>query len=105
MLALLLNLLVFASLRDGVGATPSTHRSSSSFNLKPFTINLSHDVPHMVDLIKRTHLPKSGEYLDPKAGIALDTLTSLRNEWVTDFDWDKEQRKLNKCATWVMVTR
>ncbi|KAF9775825.1 hypothetical protein IL306_006040 [Fusarium sp. DS 682] len=49
-----------------------------------------------MDLIGRTILPTNGEYLDPKAGIDLDTLTSLKNEWIDNFDWETEQQKLNK---------
>lgn len=70
----------------------------SGFNLKPFTVDLSDRVPHMIDLSQRTELPTNGDYLDPNAGIRLETLTSLRKELIEDLDWDTEQQKLNKYA-------
>ncbi|EXL55716.1 hypothetical protein FOCG_06266 [Fusarium oxysporum f. sp. radicis-lycopersici 26381] len=80
-----------------VDATPTPRDGKdSSFDLKPFTINLSHGVPHMIDLAKRTNLPTNGDYLAPDAGIPLQTLVSLRNELIGNFDWEAEQRKLNK---------
>ncbi|KAH7260663.1 Alpha/Beta hydrolase protein [Fusarium redolens] len=89
-----LGLLFLVSSPYGAGAIPSP--SPNSFNLKPFTINLSHEVPHMMDLVERTRLPTNAEYLDPKAGIALETLVSLKNELVHNFDWENEQKELNK---------
>ncbi|EWG50894.1 hypothetical protein FVEG_16712 [Fusarium verticillioides 7600] len=68
----------------------------SGFNLKPFTVDLSDGVPHMIDLSQRTELPTNGDYLDSNAGIRLETLTSLRKELIEDLDWDTEQQKLNK---------
>jgi hypothetical protein len=91
-----LGLLFLVSSPYGAGAIPSP--SPNSFNLKPFTINLSHEVPHMMDLVERTRLPTNAEYLDPKAGIALETLVSLKNELVHNFDWENEQKELNKYA-------
>lgn len=52
----------------------------------------------MIDLAKRTNLPRNGDYLAPDAGIPLQTLVSLRNELIDNFDWEAEQRKLNKYA-------
>ncbi|KAG5809101.1 hypothetical protein H9Q74_000229 [Fusarium xylarioides] len=67
-----------------------------SFNLKPFTVDLSNGVPHMIDLAERTELPTNGDYFDPNASIRLETLQSLRKELIENFDWDAEQQKLNK---------
>lgn len=75
--------------RDGKG---------SSFNLKPFTVDLSDGVPHMIDLAERTRLPTEGDYFDPNAGISLETLQSLRRELIENFDWNAEQQELNKYA-------
>ena len=68
----------------GAGAIPSP--SPNSFNLRPLTINLSHAVPHMMDLVERTRLSINAEYLNLKAGSALETLVSLKNELVDNFD-------------------
>ncbi|KAF5573293.1 epoxide hydrolase [Fusarium pseudoanthophilum] len=82
-----------------VTASPMYHDGKdSSFNLKPFTVDLSDGVPHMIDLAQRTEQPTNGDYLDPNAGIRLETLRSLRKELIEDFDWDTEQQKLNKYA-------
>ncbi|KAF5652464.1 epoxide hydrolase [Fusarium sp. NRRL 25303] len=80
-----------------VTASPvSRDGNDSSFNLKPFTVNLSDGVPHMIDLAKRTNMPTNGDYLDPNAGISLETLQSLRKELIESFDWDAEQQQPNK---------
>lgn len=82
-----------------VNASPvSRDGKDSSFNLEPFTVDLSHGVPHMLDLAKRTKLPTNGDYFDPNAGISLETLQSLRKELIDNFDWDAELQKLNKYA-------
>ncbi|KAI3561741.1 hypothetical protein IWW34DRAFT_445257 [Fusarium oxysporum f. sp. albedinis] len=60
--------------------------SPNSFNLWPLIINLSHAVPHMMDLVERTRLPINVEYLNLRAGSALETLVSLKNELVDNFD-------------------
>ncbi|KAF3067833.1 putative epoxide hydrolase [Trichoderma lentiforme] len=71
--------------------------------ISPFKIDLSHRVPHMVDMIKRTQLPSSD--LDvavnsrndsTNTGISLSKLESLRSQWLHDFDWEKEQLELNR---------
>lgn len=69
---------------------------------KPFTVNLSSRVPHMLDLIQRTvspaaELPAANANLNMSltTGIPLSTLKSLQNEWVTSFNWTKEQEQIN----------
>ncbi|KAF4503278.1 epoxide hydrolase [Fusarium agapanthi] len=80
-----------------VTASPiSRDGEDSSFNLKPFTIDLSDGVPHMNDLAERTRLPTNDDYFDPNAGIGLEVLQSLRKKLIENFDWDAEQQKLNK---------
>jgi hypothetical protein len=79
----------------GVSAIQSGYNSSGDFNLRPFTINLSDDAPRMIDLVNNTQLPSNLEYLSASAGIPLDTLKSLRIEWLTQFDWEKEQSAIN----------
>ncbi|CCT73932.1 related to epoxide hydrolase [Fusarium fujikuroi IMI 58289] len=80
-----------------VTASPvSRDGKDSSFNLKPFTVDLSDGVPHMIDLAERTRLPTEGDYFDPNAGISLETLQSLRKELIENFDWNAEQQELNK---------
>ncbi len=64
----------------------------------PFVINLSGSVPRMLDLINNTVLPDQPEYLGvgSSAGIDLDVLKQLRQEWVTNFDWQAEEAALNR---------
>lgn len=52
----------------------------------------------MVRLAKDTRLPDKPEYpgLGSSLGIDLDVLKSLREQWITDFDWKKEQDSINK---------
>lgn len=73
-------------------------RSKSGYNLKPFTLNLENQVPRMLELIRNTQLPATPEYPDLTfdAGIPLSTLKSLRTEWLTQFDWKREQTAINR---------
>ena len=70
----------------------------NGFKLRPFSVNLSAGVPRMLDLVKNTILPKEPEYpgLGSSAGIDLELLSSLQKEWITDFDWSREEAALNK---------
>lgn len=70
--------------------------------VKPFTVNLSSRVPHMLDLIGRTALPAaelaaahSSLNMSLTTGMPLDTLKSLQNEWVTSFNWTREEEQIN----------
>lgn len=74
--------------------------ASDSYDLRPFHVNLSENVPHMLDLIRQTHLPGAPEYPDigASAGIGLDVLKSLQEQWLNGFNWDKEQASMNQLA-------
>ncbi|QYS95404.1 EHN domain-containing protein [Trichoderma simmonsii] len=76
--------------------TPIEH--VNHFDLKPFSINLSKGVSRMLELIKDTKLPEKEEYpgVGSSAGIELDVVKSLQKQWTVDFDWHKEEAKLNK---------
>lgn len=52
----------------------------------------------MLTFADNTRLPDKPEYpgLADTAGIGLDTLKSLKQEWLTDFDWIKEQESINE---------
>lgn len=71
--------------------------------ISPFKIDLSHRVPHMIDMIKRTQLPSSELEVavnsrndSTSTGISLSKLESLRSQWLHDFDWEQEQLELNQ---------
>lgn len=70
---------------------------SHNHNVRPFAINLSAGVPHLRELIERTILPEAPEYpnLGDTAGIDLGILKSMRRQWLTEFDWQKEEDELN----------
>ncbi|KAM0247772.1 hypothetical protein ACHAQJ_009705 [Trichoderma viride] len=78
-------------------ALPNSH-SQENYHLKPFELNLESQVPRMLELIKDTQLPTAPEYpgLSSDAGISLSTLKSLRTEWLTQFNWEKEQAAINE---------
>ena len=70
--------------------------SSHCYHVKPFTIDLSDRVPHMLDLLYNAQLPDAlPQSPGPEAGMDVATLRSLRDQWVNDFDWTKEQSALN----------
>lgn len=95
LLLYMLSALVFLSIEVlGEAARPKT---------SCFKIDLSHRVPHMVDMIKRTELPSSELEIainsrndSTNTGISLSKLGSLRSQWLYDFDWEKEQLELNQ---------
>ncbi|KAK4641407.1 hypothetical protein QC761_502150 [Podospora bellae-mahoneyi] len=68
------------------------------FKVKPFRVNLSKNVPHMLDLIRSTQLPAKPQYpgIGSSFGIDLDALKALKQEWLHDFDWEREQASINK---------
>ncbi|KAJ8129684.1 hypothetical protein O1611_g3946 [Lasiodiplodia mahajangana] len=83
---------------------PPAHAApTQEFQVKPLEINLSDRVPHMLDLIKNTRLPSNElaaavESVNEtiSTGISIQTLKSLKEEWITSFDWDEEQASINK---------
>jgi hypothetical protein len=80
---------------------PFVYSSASkygSFNVRPFKVDLSAGVPRMLDLVKNTRLPEKPEYpgVASSFGIDLGVLRSLQNEWVHQYDWDKDQSYINK---------
>lgn len=69
---------------------------------KPFTVNLSSRVPHMLDLIGKTVLPaaelpaaNANLNMSLTTGMPLSTLKTLQSEWTTSFNWTKEQEQMN----------
>jgi len=80
---------------SGLSAAQSSYSNSSGFNLQPFTISLSSEVPRMLNLVNSIQLPDDPEYPGVSAGMPLDSLKSLQAEWLTQFDWDKEQLAMN----------
>lgn len=82
---------------------PAGATVTQKFQVKPFEVNLSERVPHMLDLIRDTQLPSSDfvgavDSLNGtlSTGIPLQTLKNLRNQWINDFNWDEEQASINK---------
>lgn len=82
----------------GVDAAPHQPGVTPHSAVKPFKIDLSKQVPRMLDLVKRTKLPSHPVYpgVGSSAGIDLQVLKSLQNEWIHGFDWKAEQASLNK---------
>jgi hypothetical protein len=69
----------------------------------PLQINLSERVPHMLDLVQRTHLPsaelpaaKDSYNTTVSSGVPLSTLNGFQEEWITSFNWENEQESINR---------
>ncbi|RAL11837.1 epoxide hydrolase family protein [Aspergillus homomorphus CBS 101889] len=77
-------------------ASPSRPRNES--RVQPFHIDLSSRVPRMLEQIRSTRLPAEPVYVDTgnAKGITLSDLKSFREVWLTNFDWESEQKDLNK---------
>ncbi|KAI1842527.1 hypothetical protein JX265_012661 [Neoarthrinium moseri] len=63
-----------------------------------FTIDLTHGLGHMIELVDQTQLPVHEEYprLAESLGISLNALKSLQRAWTKSFDWSVEQAALNR---------
>jgi hypothetical protein len=69
---------------------------AADFNVKPFKIDLNNS--RLLSLARNTHLPTQPEYpgLGSTFGIDLDALRTLQQNWVTEYDWNAEQQRLNE---------
>ncbi|KAL6414184.1 Epoxide hydrolase [Ilyonectria robusta] len=74
-----------------------TNTLAGSGRIEPFKVDLSKNVPRMLDLVKNTKLPEKSVYsqLGASAGIDLDVLKQMQREWIDDFDWKAEEEEMN----------
>jgi hypothetical protein len=83
-----------------IAATASAEEAVADhkFNVKPFKIDLSGEIPRLKSLVKNTRLPSAALYPDAgqEKGVELDFLRELQTEWLTDYDWEAQQAKLNQ---------
>ncbi|RAH51141.1 epoxide hydrolase family protein [Aspergillus brunneoviolaceus CBS 621.78] len=81
----------------GTGQT-SPVRSRNASQVQPFHVDLAARVPRMLEQIRSTKLPAQPVYVNTgnAHGITLDDLKSFQQEWLKDFDWKTEQKKINK---------
>ncbi|KAJ7239609.1 Alpha/Beta hydrolase protein [Mycena haematopus] len=85
-------------------AGASSSSINNPFNLKPFTVNLTAEIPHFKTLVENTRLPTKALYpVGPDQGIELDVLRQLKTEWVTTFDWEKQQSEFNQFSHFTAV--
>ncbi|KAJ6024640.1 alpha/beta-hydrolase [Penicillium herquei] len=72
--------------------------AKEDFNLRSFQIDLSAKVPRMIQRVRETQLLDDPIYFDSgtAAGIALSDLKSFQKEWLTKFDWNEEEKTINK---------
>ncbi|KAJ7782357.1 epoxide hydrolase N terminus-domain-containing protein [Mycena maculata] len=82
-----------------------TFAANNSFNLTPFTIDLSSEIPRLNVLMNNTCLPATALYsgVGPDKGIELNLIAELRNEWPEIFDWETQQAELNQFAQFTSV--
>ncbi|KAJ6534693.1 Alpha/Beta hydrolase protein [Mycena vulgaris] len=73
-------------------------RPADSFDLKPFSINLTSGIPRLKALVSNTRLPAKPLYptVGQEKGIELDVLDNLRSDWLHSFDWETQQAELNQ---------
>ncbi|KAJ7131762.1 Alpha/Beta hydrolase protein [Mycena crocata] len=77
----------------------------NTFDLKPFKIDLSGEIPHLKTLLRNTRLPKEALYPDagPVKGTELNFLRELRTEWLDTYDWEAQQAELNQFNQYTAV--
>ncbi|KAF2966308.1 hypothetical protein GQX73_g7264 [Xylaria multiplex] len=83
-----------------VGLIPSVAWGSGVHSLEPFKVDLSDKVSHMKDLIEKTNLPENevNTGVGTSLGITLNALKSLKDQWLTSFDWETEEVSINKLS-------
>jgi hypothetical protein len=69
---------------------------AAEFSVRPFKIDLNNS--RLLSLARNTRLPTRPEYpgLGSTFGIDLETLRTLQQKWVTEYDWNAKQQKLNE---------
>lgn len=72
--------------------------AAANFSVRPLEIDLSNGVPRMLSLINNTQLPDEPQYpgLGSTFGMDLDFLKGLQEQWLTEFNWNKEQKTMNE---------
>ncbi|KAJ6594576.1 Alpha/Beta hydrolase protein [Mycena capillaripes] len=80
--------------------------TNNSFNVKPFKIDLTSEIPRLKSLVNNSRLPAQALYPDGgsgEKGIELDALRELQTEWLTTFDWEEQQAELNQFKQFTAV--
>jgi hypothetical protein len=70
-----------------------------AWDVKPFEINVpAEKIAHTKQLVQLTHLPSPQEFQGGgwEYGIPLDYLNELRDDYLGEYNWTKEQSKLNR---------
>ncbi|KAE8165213.1 alpha/beta-hydrolase [Aspergillus tamarii] len=80
------------------GAAHGVPLKNNTYDLHPFHVDIASGVPRMLDQIRNTELPEQFPYsgVGASLGIGLDDLKTLRTEWMTDFNWEREQDSMNE---------
>ncbi|KAJ7641184.1 Alpha/Beta hydrolase protein [Roridomyces roridus] len=80
--------------------TPYAAANVSEYNIKPFKVDLGTEFQRLHTLVALAQLPSQDLYPEVgfSKGIELTTLSQLRQEWLTDFNWEAEQAEMNKFA-------
>lgn len=88
----------------GLSAVSAAPVKNASFQVRPFKVDLSNEVPRMLDLIKNTRLPETPEWpgIGNSYGMDLDVLKSLQNEWLHGYSWQNDQSYINRYAVQIM---
>lgn len=89
------SLVLAAAFIAAVAATGADH---DTFQVKPFKIDLTAEIPRLKSLVANSRLPTKALYPDGgsgERGIELDVLQELRTDWLSKFDWEAEQAELN----------
>jgi hypothetical protein len=92
--------LFFSAVFLSLMSMPAACEASTNPNprVQSFEVDLSERVPRMLDLIKSTRLPDEPQYpgLGGSFGIDLDVLKTLKDEWINDYSWEKDQSYMNR---------
>lgn len=80
-----------------IGALLFLATTAMSYSVRPFSIDLSKNVPRMLSLVENARLPTKPEYPGASnVGIELNYLKSLKDLWVGSWSWEKAQSEFNE---------
>ncbi|USW48954.1 Putative epoxide hydrolase, alpha/Beta hydrolase [Septoria linicola] len=69
----------------------------AAYGLRPYQVDLKDGSTRMLDLVRNYHLPEKPVYagVGSTAGLDLDLLESLKQQWTEQYDWEEDQDYMN----------
>ncbi|CAE6378117.1 unnamed protein product [Rhizoctonia solani] len=72
------------------------YETTLGYNVNPFEIKLSSEADRMKMLVQQTRLPETSVLGDSGSGVELSWLRDRQKDWIERFNWEKQQREMNR---------